>query len=102
MKLFWCSWEIDEAIEPNDTWADVWPNNMEVYVSGSGDDYVTYCAAIVAEDEEDVWKQIRALYGDAGDCIRERIEPDEITKPMTTDRFPGLREWTEEQLQQLS
>lgn len=88
---FWCGWVVPVGLPKSDM-KKKWPAGMWGWISGHGEDYVIWCAIVIAKTAQQAEATVRSCYGKYADQIEMRWEPE--PNPLTWtpgDRFPMPR-----------
>jgi len=89
-RMWWCGWTAPDDIPEEDMLAK-WPDGMEGFCTGSGDECSIWAGGVIAATSEDAWKVVLQCYGESADRITRRWAPEEHADDWTPgDRFPGF------------
>jgi hypothetical protein len=89
-KFFWCGWKVPRNI-PIEHIAEVWPQDMEGWITGDTVDCMTWVGVVIANSSVNAWKKVLSCYGSSDTLIEQRWPPEE--KPdnwQPSDRFPDF------------
>lgn len=88
-KTFWAGWTFPDEHSEDERILASFPDGVQGWVTGYGDDYTTWCGLIKASSVEEAEEKILSMYGELASHVGWRWEPEEKPEGWTPgSQFP--------------